>query len=162
MKSKKIILQTSNRRTDDGEGTNSTSTSLQCKMYFKISTQLLIVILVMLVYSMPLTRGNALPFVNRERTPARENCTGQACVEQRAQVERMRKHRLATIQLGFLEKLGLEGKPNVTKEIPKTVIDKAVKKVLERSNPKSEPTFPEGYFAEVSEIVSFAEEVLGK
>ena len=137
MKSKKITLHTSSRKTDDGEGINSTSTCLLCKMNFKFSTKLLIVMLVMLVYSLPLTQGNGLPlFSNMERTPVRENCTGQACVQQRAQVERMKQHRLASIQQRIFEKLGLDGKPNVTKEIPKAVIDKAVKKVLERSNPK--------------------------
>ena len=164
MKSKKIILDTFNRKTDDGEGINSTSTCSQCKMNFRFSTKLLIVMLVMLAYSLPPTRGTGLPspFGAMERTPARENCTGQACEKQRAQVQRMKNHRLATIKQTIFEKLGFDAKPNVTKEIPKVVIDKAVKKVLERSNPKSEPAFPGGYFAEVSEIVSFAEEVLGK
>ena len=135
---------------------------LQCNSSLIFNRTLLVITIVLLAYSVPLTKGNGVPFLQPERTPPRENCTGDACAGQRAAVMRMREHRLASIKRTIFAKLGLDKKPNVTQEIPKVVIDKAVRKVLERSNHKSEPGFPGGYFAEVSEIVSFAEEVLGK
>ena len=126
MKSDKATFHTFNqnkREVNDETQSNSSSTTcyIQYNMNFNLNRKLLIVTLSVLVYSVSLVQGN-LPFGPAERIPPRENCTGDACVGQRAAVERMRNHRLATIRQTIFEKLGLENKPNVTKEIPKVVI----------------------------------------
>lgn len=103
-----------------------------------------------------------LPFGHVERIPPRENCTtGEECAGQRAQVMRMREHRLAIIKREIFAKLGLESKPNVTQDIPRETIDKVVRKAIDRDDERTEGDFPDNYFADVSKIVSFAEEAAG-
>lgn len=122
------------------------------------SKKLVFVALVMSAFWAPLAQGTGLPFRGMEQTPRRQNCTNEEMCAQR--VDLMKEHTLATIQSKILDKLGLENKPEVTR-VPEEVTEKAVRIVLQRSNHRSEPAFPGGYFAEVSEIVSFAEEPRG-
>ena len=167
MKSDKATFHTFNKTkckvTCEETPRKSSTMCLYSNMNCNSNRKLLVITAWVLLCSVSPVQGNGVPPFGRiERTPPRENCTGQACVEQKAQVDFMRAHRLKVIKNTIFEKLGLEKRPNLTTEIPKVVIQKAVRKVLARSNPKSEPAFPGGYFAEVSEIVSFAEEVSGK
>ncbi len=120
------------------------------------------------------------------QTPPRENCTGgRECADHHAAVDLMRQHRLAKIKQTFMEKLGLEGELNLTRAgvnggggggdgggggggggvraaLPAGSVGPAIRSVLQRSPERQGGAFPGGYFAEVSEIVSFAEEVAGR
>ena len=82
--------------------------------------------------------------------PPSRNCTGKECEEVAKQRDNMMRHRLAKIHQTF-QRMELQNKPKSTRATNPMA-----------GLPGSQETLVAGLLTEVSEIVSFAEEVLGK